>query len=179
MCWQLCMHYAMGSFGMLMCALLLICVLSADRLACSMPIAVSACSWTRFAHMRGICRQARMRYAKDIFDMYMGVLLLIRAPSADKLACTMLMAVSARAWACFRSYAHHLPTSSRASCNCSFGTHMGMLSLICAPSADRLTCAMPIAVSTRICTCPSTFPCSKQAPGDRATKFSLMRARLP
>lgn len=43
-----------------------------------------------------------MRYAKDIFDMYMGVLLLIRAPSADKLACTMLMAVSARAWACFR-----------------------------------------------------------------------------
>lgn len=153
MCWQVCMHYAMGSFGMLMCALLLICVLSTDRLACSMPIAVSACSWTRFRS-----------YARHL-------------PTGSHALCQgHLRYVHGRTFAhtrtiCRQARMHHA--------NGSLGTRMGVLSLICAPSADRLTCAMPIAVSTRICTCPSTFPHSKQAPGDRATKFSLMRARLP
>ena len=147
------MHYAMGSFGMLMDALSLIHTQSANKFTCTMPMAVSARARTRFrsyarhlptgshvpcqlqfrhahgrafAHTRTICQQVHMRYAKDSFGTRMSVLSLICAPSAYKLACIMQ-------WQFRRAHGHafaHMRTICRQAhmrhANCSFDTHMYM-----------------------------------------------------
>ena len=151
MCWQVCIRHAKGSFGMRMCALLLICVLSADRLACTMPNEASVCACAYFrsyayylptgshapcqlqfrhahgrasAHTRTICQQVHMRYAKDSFGTRMGVLSLICTLSAYKLACIMQLQFR-RAHG--RAFAHMRTICRQARmlhANCSFGTHM-------------------------------------------------------
>ena len=173
------MHYAMGSFGMLMDALSLIRAQSANKFTCTMPNAISASAWMcfrsyahhlptgshalcqrhlrhvhgcTFAHTRTICRQARMHHANGSLGARMGVLSLICAPSAYKLACIMqwqLRRAHGRAFAHMRTICRQARMHHA---NCSFGTHMYA---------------------------PINITILRISPGNRATKFSLMRARLP